>query len=106
MILIGVSIYLTITFFLTFIGIERQFEGLKIFIISLLLTPIAGLFYMVSKKKNYNRINYYYCGRCDYIYPVKMKNCPCCEEEGEKVRLVRYQSPYRVTENIKIAEFA
>jgi hypothetical protein len=106
MILIGVSIYLIITFFLTFIGIERQNEGLKIFIISLLLTPVAGLFYMITKKKNYKRINYYYCDRCEYIFPVKMKTCPCCEEEGEKVRLVRYQSPYRVKENIKMAEFA
>ncbi len=105
MILLGVSVYLIVTFFLTFVGIERQNEGLKIFIISLLLTPIAGLFYMITKKKNYTRINYYYCDQCDYIFPVKMKICPCCKEEGKKVRLIRYQSPYRFTDKIEVAEF-
>jgi hypothetical protein len=106
MILLGVSVYLVVTFFLTFIGIERQNEGLKIFIISLLLTPVAGMFYMITKKKNYARINYFYCKRCDYIFPVRMKHCPCCVEEGEKVRLVRYQSPYKVKEVVEIADFA
>ena len=66
MILLGVSIYLVINFFLTFIGIEKQNEGLKIFIISMLLTPLAGLLFMASRKKNYVKVKYYY-KECDCI---------------------------------------
>lgn len=106
MILIAVSIYLIVTFVLTFFGIEKQSEGLKIFIISLLLTPIVGFFYILNKKKITGRIHFSYCGECDYIYPVKMKHCPCCAEEGRKVRLERYVSPYNLTNKIQIADFA
>ena len=106
MILIAVSIYLIVTFSLTFIGIEKQNEGLKIFILSLLLTPIVGFFYIFNKKKNAARIHYSYCNECDYIYPVKMRHCPCCAEEDRKVKLERYVSPHAIANKIKIADFA
>lgn len=105
MILLGVSIYLVITFFLTFIGIERQNEGLKIFIISMLLTPLAGLLFMASRKKNYVKVNYYHCSGCEYIFPVKIHRCPICEENGKKVRLRRYVSPYNVADTIQVSDF-
>ena len=105
MIFLGVSIYLVITFFLTFIGIERQNEGLKIFIISMLLTPLAGLLFMASRKKNYVKVRYYYCNSCDYIFPIKIHRCPICEEKGEKVRLHRYVSPYKVAEASQPVDF-
>lgn len=106
MILIAASIYLIVTFLLTFIGIEKQNEGIKIFIISLLLTPLAGLFYITTKKRNYKKVGYYYCHSCDYIFPVKMRHCPMCEEKGEKVKLRRYISPYKLSDKIVIADFA
>jgi len=105
MILIAVSIYLIVTFFLTLFGIEKQNEGLKIFILSLLLTPVVGFFYIMNKKKNTGRIHYSYCCECDYIFPVKMKNCPCCAEEGRKVKLERYVSPYNIGDKIQMANF-
>ncbi len=105
MILLGVSIYLVITFFLTFIGIERQNEGLKIFIISMLLTPLAGLLFMASRKKNYVKVNYYHCKECKYIFPVKIQRCPICEENGKKVRLRRYVSPYNIADTIEVTDF-
>lgn len=106
MILLGVWTYLVITFFLTLIGIEKQNEGLKIFILSMLLTPIAALFYMATKKRSFSRINYSYCHECDYVLPVKMKHCPMCEEKGQKVKLSRYVSPYDLSDKVQIAEFA
>lgn len=100
MILIGVSIYLAVSFFLTFIGNEKQNEGLKIFIISILLTPLVGLFYMATKRRSYSKVNYSYCHECDYILPVKIKHCPMCEEKGQKVRLTRYVSPHDISDKI------
>lgn len=81
-------------------GIEKQTEGIKIFIISLLFTPIVGMFYLYGKKNRASQIRYYYCHECDYIYPVKMKDCPICLEKGVKVRLKKYQSPYSVADKI------
>lgn len=95
-----IAVYLLITFVLTVLGIEKQTEGLRVFIISLLLTPLAGLIYVYSKKPKSSNISYFHCHDCDYIYPVKMRNCPICLEKGVKVKLKKYQSPYKISEEI------
>ena len=97
---IVIILYLIISFLLTLFSIHRENEGLKIFLISLLLTPVTGLIYIVIRKKNYKRVHFYYCPECDYIYPVKMKYCPICEENGKRVKLIRYNSPYKVSDKI------
>ena len=81
-------------------GIEKQTEGFKLFVISLLLTPLAGLIYYYSKKNKTSEVLYYHCEECDYIYPVKMKHCPICAEKGIKVKLKKYHSPYNVKNEI------
>ncbi len=101
MILFIVAVYLIVTFLLTVIGIEKQSEGLKIFIISFLLTPLAGLIFMLRQRRVASRISYYYCNECDYIFPVKMSHCPICAEQHKKIRLTKYVSPNDVTKNIK-----
>lgn len=106
MLIIAIALYLVVTFFLTVIGVEKQNEGLKIFIISLLLTPVAGLFYLVSRKKNYSKMSYYHCEHCDYVFPLKMRNCPICEENGYKVKLRKYESPYKIGHKIPVVDFA
>jgi hypothetical protein len=106
MLFIAIVLYLVTTFFLALIGVERQNEGVKIFIISLLLTPIAGLLYLVSRKKNYSKMTYYYCEHCDYVFPLKMRNCPICEENGYKVRLKKYESPHEIGQKIPVVDFA
>jgi hypothetical protein len=106
MILFIVAIYLIITFLLTAIGIEKQSEGLKIFIISFLLTPLAGLIFMLRQRRRASRISYFYCNECDYIFPVKMSHCPICAEQHKKIRLTRYVSPNDVTKNIKSLRLA
>lgn len=106
MILLVVLIYLIVTILLTLIGIGKQNEGLKIFLISLLLTPLVAGGYMLFRKKNYKKIQFYYCPKCDYIFPVKIKHCPICEEKGHKVKLVKYKSPFKVSEKIQTTSFA
>ncbi len=102
MLIIVIAIYLLITFVLTVLGIEKQTEGLKIFFISLFLTPLVGLIYIYSKKNKTSQISYYHCHECDYIYPVKMRDCPICLEKGIKVKLKKYHSPYKANAEVGI----
>lgn len=95
-----IAIYLIVTFVLTVMGIERQAEGFKLFVISLFLTPLVGVIYYYSKKNKSSDIQYYHCAECEYIYPVKMKHCPMCAEQGIKVKLKKYHSPYNVKNEI------
>ncbi len=95
MLIYVIVIYLVVTFILTIAGIDSRSEGVKIFIISLLLTPLAGFIVLLKQRKKATTINYYHCRECDYIFPVKMHHCPICFENNKKVRLVKYQSPYQ-----------
>jgi len=95
-----IAIYLLITFILTLMGIDSKTEGVKVFIISLLLTPLAGIIFMLKQRRKASSVRYYYCPECDYIFPVKMSHCPMCEEAGRKVKLTKYQSPHEVTRHI------
>ncbi len=101
MLIIAIGVYLVITFLLTVIGIERHNEGLKIFLLSLLLTPIYGIFFLIKGRHKAVKIHYYYCDECQYIYPVRLKHCPVCQEEGKKVKLIKFENPYKLTKLYK-----
>ncbi len=101
MLVVAIGIYLIITFLLTVIGIERHSEGLKIFILSLVLTPVYGIILLIKNRHKAVRVHYYYCSECNYIYPVKLKYCPVCEEKGLKVKLVKFENPHKLTKLYK-----
>jgi hypothetical protein len=101
MLLYGIVGYLLITFIFTLFGINRQAEVFKLFLISLLLTPISGAIWMFKKRPHSKNINYYYCEECHYVYPVKMGYCPICAEEGKKVKLKKYKSPYNFSKSLQ-----
>ena len=100
MILLYTFLYITINAILSILGVDNHQEMLKVFFIGLLLTPVAGIGYLIFRKRNQRRIHFYYCEQCDYIFPVKMKNCPICEEQGKKVKLLPYKSPYHLNTKI------
>ena len=106
MLVLYILFYVVITFVLTLAGIEKQNQGIRFFFISLLLTPLAGMLYLLSQKKKTSNVEHYYCNECDYIFPKKMRNCPICEEKGMKVRLIKYVSPYEFQKKIKTVQFA
>ncbi len=95
-----IAIYLLVTFILTLMGFDSKAEGVKVFIISLFLTPLAGIIFMLKQRRKSSSVHYYYCHECDYIFPVKMSHCPMCQEAGKKVKLSKYQSPYEATRHI------
>lgn len=47
---------------------------------------------------------FYYCKECDYIFPTKIKDCPICEENNIKSRLLKYESPYKFSEKIAVTD--
>lgn len=106
MLVLYILIYVFITLVLTLTGIEKQNQGIQFFFISLLLTPIVGILYLVYERKNVSKIKHYHCSECDYIFPEKMRNCPICAEKGEKVRLTKYVSPYKFPKSIKAVHLA
>lgn len=106
MLIYFIAIYLLVTFILALLGIDSKAEGVKVFIISLLLTPLAGIFFVLKNRRKASTIHYYYCHECDYIFPVKMNHCPMCQEEGKKVKLTKYQTPYQVTSHISPLDLA
>ena len=97
-----ITVYLVLTFLLTVMGIERQMVGFQVFLVSLFLTPMVALFYVYGNKNNTSQINYYHCSECNYIYPVKMTDCPICAEKGIKVKLKRYTSPYKASDVVGV----
>ncbi len=97
MLIAAIGIYIIITFLLTVIGIERHSEGFKIFMLSLILTPVYGLFLLIKGRHKAVKIHYYYCEECRYIYPVKLKYCPVCQEKNIKVKLIKFENPHKLT---------
>lgn len=94
MVILIAVIYILLSIALSIAGIEKLNEGTKIFIISLLLTPFVGAGYLIIKKRHSTKIHFYFCSECKYIFPVRIRHCPICEENGIKVRLKSYHSPY------------
>lgn len=97
MLIITIGVYLIITFLLTVVGIEMHGEGQKIFLLSFLLTPVFGLVFLIMRRRKAVAIHYYYCEKCRYIYPVKLKYCPVCQEKGEKIKLIKFENPHKLT---------
>ncbi len=96
MLITAIAIYLVITFILTLFGVENQEEALKTFFLTILFTPIYGLYVLLKEKRNSSKVDFYYCPHCDYIYPLKLKHCPICEEKGRKVKLIKYENPHNL----------
>lgn len=87
---------MVIVFVMTVFQIEEPPMAVKIFVLSIIFTPFYGMYLLSKEKRISSKVRYYYCKECDYIYPVKMKHCPICEEKGEKVKLVKYENPYKL----------
>lgn len=96
MLIIAIAIYLVATFLLTAFKIESQEQGIKIFFLSVIVTPLYALFVYLKNSKKTSRIDYYYCSECDYVFPVKLKHCPICEERGKIIKLRKYENPHNL----------
>ena len=95
MLIISITFYFIITFLLTVFEVKNPEEWVKFVFLSIILTPVYLLVVNYRRKKT-SRIDYYQCKECDYIFPMKLKHCPLCEEKGVKVKLIKYENPYKL----------
>jgi hypothetical protein len=72
-------------------GSMREAGGKKTLLISLFLTPVSGLLYVLSSQpKDTLKITHYRCPECALEYTDGHHHCPSCKKEGKKVRLIKF----------------
>lgn len=90
LVIVAGLIYLFMAFTIAKIGSDRACGGKKTLLVSLLFTPITGLFYSLSfKPKNTLKIVHYRCSSCNLEYTTQHRYCPSCLKEGRKKKLER-----------------
>ncbi len=59
-------------------------------LLSILLTPVAGILYYQSKRpvKIFEE-NRYKCPRCKFYFTEQHPECPYCKKDGEEIKLRR-----------------
>ncbi|RLD61465.1 MAG: hypothetical protein DRJ05_02540 [Bacteroidetes bacterium] len=69
-------------------GSGREVGGKKTMIVSLVFTPLVGVFYILSSPgKNTLQITHYRCSKCGLEYTDKHHHCPSCSKDGVKSRI-------------------
>jgi hypothetical protein len=91
-ILIGaVVVYVVIVYLFSRLGETREIGTVRLFWLSLLLTPVMGLaFYLNSSHRKLTMYTEerYKCNECGYVFSEYHEHCPFCEKEGKKMVLV------------------
>ena len=82
--------YVLIAIIISRAGSQRSCGTLRAFLVSFLLTPAAGLIYVLaSKPKSVLKTVHYRCNHCGLEYTSSHRYCHICEKEGHKHRLHR-----------------
>ncbi len=82
--------YLFIALLLAGAGSRRACGARKAFMVSFLLTPVAGLFYVLrSPQRSVLKTVHYRCNHCGLEYTSSHRYCRICAKEGHKYRLHR-----------------
>lgn len=84
----GVIIYFVLSIAIAFLGHNRTIGFLNSLIVSLLLTPIAGLLVVMnSQKLILYHIVQHECPECGFSFDQNHDSCPLCLKEGKYVVL-------------------
>ncbi|GAB4331576.1 MAG: hypothetical protein Kow00127_23500 [Bacteroidales bacterium] len=87
LIILGI-VYLFLVLTLTKLGSYKKCGSGRAFLVSLLLTPIAGVLYVsLSPLKQVLKTVHYRCRNCRLEYTTFHRHCPSCLKTGEKHRL-------------------
>jgi len=87
---IAAIVYIFLAISVARLGTYRACGGLRAFIISIFLSPVIGLIYVMSfSGRNVLKITHYRCPSCSLEYTSKYKYCPSCAKDGRKVHLER-----------------
>lgn len=88
--LIAVILYIIVVYLFSRLGKNREIGTRRLFLVSLFLTPVLGLAFLVSsherKMNPYTEVTYK-CDKCRYVFSEPFEYCPFCEKEGYKQKL-------------------
>jgi hypothetical protein len=90
--MIAIVLYAIIVYMFSRLGKAKEIGQRRLFVISFFLTPIMGLaFYLSSAHRKLNTYTEasYKCGNCGYVFTENYHNCPFCEKDDKKVKLVK-----------------
>ncbi|HKK10799.1 MAG TPA: hypothetical protein VJ939_08170 [Bacteroidales bacterium] len=88
-------LYLLFAVIMFQISQKYRIKSVYVFLLSLFLTPLAGLIaLLISEKGNLITIERYRCGRCGYEHTEDHKECPHCVKDGHHIPLkkVKFKS--------------
>ena len=94
-IITGALIYLVFVLILYKTAYNYKINPIWVLLLSLFLTPLAGLAaLLLSEKGHLVKITRYVCDRCGLEHTENHEYCPFCEKDGHHVplRKVRYKS--------------
>lgn len=88
--IIAIVFYIIVVYFFSRLGRNREIGTRRLFLVSLFLTPVLGLAFLVSSQERkmnpYTEITYK-CEKCGYVFSEDLEYCPFCEKEGFKQKL-------------------
>jgi hypothetical protein len=82
--------YVLLVWLFSLLGNKRDIGSRRLFWISLFLTPIIGLTFLLSaqhRKLNAYTEERFKCESCGYVFSENHEHCPICEKEGRKNKL-------------------
>ena len=85
-------VYFVVVYLFSLLGAKREIGTKRLFWVSLFLTPVIGLAFLLSsqhRKITLYTEERYKCDKCGYVFSEHHEHCPFCEKEGEKRTLKR-----------------
>ena len=86
----AIVIYIAVVFLFSLLGEKRDIGQRRLFILSLFLTPVIGLAFLLSsqhRKLTMYKEQRFKCDECGYVFSEYHDHCPICEKEGHKHKL-------------------
>jgi hypothetical protein len=77
--------YIFLAFVFFYLGTYKKIGRKRLFLISLILTPIvATVFFFVTPNRIDYKVYRYKCPNCGFSFEKNLRTCPYCKEDGKK----------------------
>lgn len=86
----AVLTYLIVVYLFSLLGDKREIGRKRLFWVSLFMTPVIGLAFLLSsqhRKLTLYKEERFKCDECGYVFSEYHDHCPICEKEGHKHEL-------------------
>lgn len=87
----GLALYFFLVATLTYFAKEKKIGSFKIFVISLLLTPIVGVLVYFFSEPIIQYKTTFQCPVCHFEFDQQGTFCTMCEHKGRQVKLIPMQ---------------